>query len=261
MIAEPPEWKVSSLCALGSCCSALRPHQVLETVQYLPFPRLFSQAKSLQRFSLTESSGVCQHPSTGELAVAMKMNRHNGFTLIEGMVTLSVVAVLLSTGVPSFSAMIKNNRLTAENDALRAVLATARFEAKAQRATVTVCRSTNAIDCSAGDWADGYIAFIDLDEDGHLDSGELLLERRARENQGVAVSYSLATDSLQFDSSGYAAAGNGTFTFCDNRGATEARALVVSAVGVMRAARVSEKVGSTQIVQDHVGKDVTCNVG
>jgi type IV fimbrial biogenesis protein FimT len=190
----------------------------------------------------------------------MKIKKHSGFTLIEGMVTLSVIAVLLSTGVPSFSAMIKNNRLTSENHALRAVLATARFEAKAQRATVTVCRSTNAVDCSVGDWADGYIAFIDLDEDGHVDSGEQLLERHTRDNQGVAVSYSQVADILQFDSSGYATDSNGTFTFCDNRGATEARGLVVSAVGVMRTARVSEKEGSTHIVQDHVGNDVTCDV-
>ncbi|CAA0126283.1 Uncharacterised protein [Halioglobus japonicus] len=189
----------------------------------------------------------------------MKVSKHSGFTLIEAMVTLSVVAVLLSTGVPSFSAMIKNNRLATENHALRAVLGTARFEAKAQRAPVTVCRSTNTIDCSAGNWGDGYIAFIDLDGDSHRDDDEQLLEQRVQENQGIELSYSQPSNILQFDSNGNTADSNGTFTFCDDRGAVAARGLIVSVIGVVRAAVVPQSEGSDRIVQDHAGNEVTCD--
>ena len=190
----------------------------------------------------------------------MTLARDSGFTLIEAMVTLAVVAVVLSAGVPSFSAMIKNNRLATESHALRTVLSAARFEAQAQRSAVTVCRSTNAIDCSTGDWGAGYMAFIDLDGDAQLDDGEQLLEYRVQNTQGIGVSYSQAGGILRFDGSGNAAESNGTFTFCDDRGAVAARGLVVSVVGRVRPAVMSEREGSTHIVQDHDGNDVTCNV-
>ncbi len=190
----------------------------------------------------------------------MKMTRGNsGFTLIEMMVTLAVVAVLLSAGVPSFSAMIMNNRLVTENYALRTVLSAARSEAQTQRTTVTVCRSANAIDCSTGDWSAGYIAFIDLDGDAQRDDDEQLLQSREKSDHGIALRYSQASDILQFDSRGTAVGSSGTFTFCDARGASEARGLIVSAVGAVRAAMASEDEDSSHVVQDHNGNDVSCS--
>ena len=190
----------------------------------------------------------------------MSTSRNRGFTLIELMVTLAVVAVLLSAGVPSFSAMIKNNRLVTENYALRTVLSAARSEAQTQRTTVTVCRSANAIDCSSGDWGVGYMAFIDVDDDGQLDNDEQLLQSREQNTQGIAISYNQvgAGTTLRFDSSGTALGSNGTFTFCDDRGASDARGLIVTAVGAVRAAVASEDEDSTHIVQDHTGNDVSC---
>jgi type IV fimbrial biogenesis protein FimT len=190
----------------------------------------------------------------------MKMTRNSGFTLIELMVTLAVVAVLLSAGVPSFSALIKNNRLVTENYALRTVLSAARSEAQTQRTAVTVCRSANGIDCSTGDWGAGYMAFIDLDDDLQLDADEQLLQSRVQNTQGIAVRYSQPGNNLlQFNSNGTALGTNGTFTFCDDRGEGEARGLIVSAVGAVRAAMVSEDEDSTLIVQDHTGNDVSCS--
>ena len=189
----------------------------------------------------------------------MKMTRNRGFTLIELMVTLSVVAVLLSAGVPSFSVMIKNNRLVTENYALRTVLGAARSEAQTQRATVIVCRSANALDCSTGDWGAGYMAFVDLDGDDQLDADEQVLQSRVQNTQGIAIRYSQAGDVLRFNSKGTALGSNGTFTFCDDRGDSEARGIIVSALGALRAAMASEEEDSTHIVQDHTGNDVSCS--
>lgn len=191
----------------------------------------------------------------------MKIIGNKGFTLIELMVTLAVVAVLLSAGVPSFSALIKNNRLVAENYALRAMLGAARSEAQTQRTTVTVCRSANGLNCSTGDWGAGYIAFIDLDNDRQLDEadGEQLLQSRVQDTQNVVVRYSQGSDVLLFNSNGNAVNSNGTFTFCDDRGAAEAHGLIVSAIGAVRSAVASEAEDSSNIVQDHAGNDVSCS--
>lgn len=191
----------------------------------------------------------------------MKIIGNRGFTLIELMVTLAVVAVLLSAGVPTFSALIKNNRLVTENYALRAVLSAARSEAQTQRTTVTVCRSANGLDCSTGDWGAGYMAFIDLDNDQQLDEddGEQLLQSRVQDSSNVVVRYSQSSDILQFNSNGNAVGSNGTFTFCDDRGAVEARGLIVSPVGSVRSAVASEAEDSSNIVKDHENNDVSCS--
>jgi type IV fimbrial biogenesis protein FimT len=191
----------------------------------------------------------------------MKTIVSKGFTLIELMVTMAVVAVLLSAGVPTFSALIKNNRLVTENYALRTVLSAARSEAQTQRTTVTVCRSANGLNCSTGDWGAGYMAFIDLDNDRQLDEedGEQLLQSRVQDSSNVVVRYSRASDVLLFNSNGNAVDSNGTFTFCDDRGAEKARGLIVSAVGALRAAVASEADDSSHIVKDHAGEDVSCS--
>lgn len=210
--------------------------------------------------------GACRRPSKSAVNAVTKMSRSNGFTLIEMMVTLAVVAVLLSTGVPTFSTMVKNKRIAAEYYALHTLLSAARSEAQIQRTTVTVCRSVNGVNCSTGDWGAGYITFIDTDGDQQVDGadGEQLLHSRVQDAQNVVVRYSHATDLLRFDSNGNAVNSSGeftrgTFTFCDERGAVEARAIIVPAVGAVRSAVASDAAGSRHIVQDHAGEDVTCS--
>ena len=63
----------------------------------------------------------------------MKFKRHSGFTLIEMMIAMVVLAVLITVGAPAFTKMIKDNRLLGEAYGLRAALDGARSEAIAQR--------------------------------------------------------------------------------------------------------------------------------
>ncbi len=71
----------------------------------------------------------------------MSIARTGGFTLVEMMMALVVLAVLLAVAAPGFYELIKNNRMLSEVYALRATLNGARSEALAQRNFVTLCRS------------------------------------------------------------------------------------------------------------------------
>lgn len=55
--------------------------------------------------------------------------RSGGFTLIELMVTITLMAILLALGVPSFSAWIRNGKLRAVGDSLQTGLRLAQAEA------------------------------------------------------------------------------------------------------------------------------------
>jgi len=78
------------------------------------------------------------------------MKRQYGFTLTELVVVMSIVAILLSLGVPSYRSITNSYRLSSEVNGLLGDLMYARAEAIKEGQPVTVCASTNGTTCSAG---------------------------------------------------------------------------------------------------------------
>jgi type IV fimbrial biogenesis protein FimT len=173
----------------------------------------------------------------------MKTTRLGGFTLVEMTMALVVLAVLLAIAAPGFSDLIRNNRLLSHVYAMRAALDGARSEALSQRNFVTLCRSDDGASCSSGDWNTGFIAFVDDDGDAVVDDpNDQIFISKVIDADKLQVSYS-GGSWVQFDSRGYAAKGSqGTFSVCDDRGASHARGLVVGASGMVRAMDPNEPV-------------------
>ncbi len=61
-----------------------------------------------------------------------------GFTLIELMITLAILAIILSATAPSFTRMIEDNRVTTQANTLLSSITLARFEAIKRGANVTI---------------------------------------------------------------------------------------------------------------------------
>lgn len=62
-----------------------------------------------------------------------------GFTLIELMVTIAVLAVVVTLAAPSFASVINGNRLTGASNELAALLQLGRMEALRRNQPVVVC--------------------------------------------------------------------------------------------------------------------------
>lgn len=92
-------------------------------------------------------------------------DKSRGFTLLELLTTVSVAAVLLGIAVPSFTAIIRQNRLASQTNEFIVTLAVARSEAVKRGGRISVCSSNAAqTACSgAGDWGNGWLLFSDLD--------------------------------------------------------------------------------------------------
>lgn len=84
-----------------------------------------------------------------------------GFSLIELMVTIVVLAIVLAMAVPAFAALINSNRLVAQANELVASLQLARSEAVRRNAKVVLCPSSDGSSCAGTDAAwSGWIVRV-----------------------------------------------------------------------------------------------------
>jgi len=82
----------------------------------------------------------------------------SGFTIVELMITIAIVAILLTVGIPSFRNVILNTRLTSLANEVVASVQIARSEAIKRNATVRLCASANGTTCATtGSWEQGWI--------------------------------------------------------------------------------------------------------
>lgn len=72
-----------------------------------------------------------------------------GFTLVELMVTVSVIAILAAVAVPGMTALINNSRLNGQSEEMLSSLQLARAESIRRNARVTVCPSTDGSTCAS----------------------------------------------------------------------------------------------------------------
>ena len=80
-----------------------------------------------------------------------------GFTLIELMVTVSVIGIVALVAIPSMQGLMFANRLSGASGEMSAALQLARSEATRRNARVTVCRSTDGTTCASGTAWDRWI--------------------------------------------------------------------------------------------------------
>ncbi len=182
-------------------------------------------------------------------------NKYRGFTLIELMITLAIAAILLTVGVPSFNQVIKNSRLSTQANSLVTALNLGRSEAVKRGQAVTICKSANSTSC-VGNWnssQNGWIVFVDTDNDGTVDAGELILRVFNALKGGNTLKYSRAR--VTYNGQGNAPGLNGTFVLCDDRGISEAKGEIVSTTGRVRRAVDNNSDG---IVEDGSGNNITC---
>lgn len=169
------------------------------------------------------------------------------------MMTIAIAAILISLAAPNLTASIQNNRMVTQMNGLHASLNVARSEAVKRNDSISVCRSSNSSTCT-GKWEDGWIVFVDADADGSVDTGEAILQVHGAISDSIDLDFSETY--ITYINTGLASVGsNSTFTLCDTRGASNARALVIGISGRPRMATDSDENG---ILEDTSGIDLVC---
>ena len=75
------------------------------------------------------------------LAIVMHKRNVRGMTLIELMITISLLAIVIAIGLPSFTGAINGSRLSSAANELSSALQVARAEAVRRNRSVVLCRS------------------------------------------------------------------------------------------------------------------------
>lgn len=120
-------------------------------------------------------------------------NNMQGFTLIEWLVVMSIIAILAVIGLPNFSASIERYRAGSVAGELARSLMTARTQALATGHRVVVSPMAN------NDWANGWRIFIDLNNNGSLDAGDQTIQEiNSNPSAGIAPSALLSEGGQSF---------------------------------------------------------------
>jgi type IV fimbrial biogenesis protein FimT len=165
--------------------------------------------------------------------------KQTGFTLIELMVTLSVLAILLTIGIPNLQMFIQNSRLQSQSTALVGDFNYARSEAVRRGSPMAVCASADGATCSGAlTWETGWIVFNDANTNSDVDVGEQPL--RAAPALGGNNTLRAGRALIRFDAQGYSVGFPTTFSACDIRGAGLARGVVLSQQGRVRSGKATE---------------------
>jgi type IV fimbrial biogenesis protein FimT len=162
--------------------------------------------------------------------------KQTGFTLIELIFAVAILAVLMSVSAPALGNLIHGARARSARSLLTGSLGLARTTAASTQRQVIVCPSGDHAHCSDSTWWQaGWIVFEDANQNGQRDDDEPLLEA-VDAQAGVTIASNAGRRFVRFRPDGSASGTDLTYTICDRRGAGEAAAIVVSNPGRIREA-------------------------
>ncbi|WP_290870676.1 GspH/FimT family pseudopilin [Aquabacterium sp.] len=150
--------------------------------------------------------------------------RWRGFTLVELMVTLAIVVILATVGVPAMSQFLVTQRAKADADSLAAALRLARTEAVKRSGPVSICplpanfnpASPACVSTTTTDWSHGWMVFVDHDnsggEDGAFESDRDTILRVEQNVRSAKAENSQTFKAITFMANGISSSAAGTFT-------------------------------------------------
>ncbi len=180
---------------------------------------------------------------------------HNrGFTLLEALVVLALLAVLLSLAAPSLQSLRHKHQMQSHAEQLQSSLLLARSEALRRQQRVTLCVRASAThagpECAtAGTWAQGWVVFVDGNDSGHRELAETVLQVQEALPEFLTLQGNATVDRyISYGPQGRSQSTTGAFqagalTLC-GAGQAHVWRLVINAVGKPRLEKAERQEGA-----------------
>lgn len=134
-----------------------------------------------------------------------------GFTLVELMVVLAVMAILVTLTAPNLGSFMRSAELTTAASSFVSALNAARSEAMKRNLPAMVM----PLDTAHANWSKGFVAFVDVDRNGDFDEAtDIVVMRHPIETAFLAISGNGSAGAtpayVRYDGSGFSRKINGT---------------------------------------------------
>src|SRR5690554_1583456 len=140
-----------------------------------------------------------------------------GFTLIELVITVSVIAIVATLSAPSLSRLVTTTERRSEVNDLISTINLARNTATFEQTTVTMCPIDNRKRC-ARDWSLPIVVFRDPERVAKIADEAQIIRVRQSQSKGTLKGATGIHSYFRFNPSGFAWGAIGNITWCPQNG-------------------------------------------
>ena len=149
----------------------------------------------------------------------MHINKHRAYTLTELITTILVLSILVTLALPYYHEMKANQERRTIFRQLIANIQLAKQHAAIHHTNVVMCSSENMQSCKEEMWEQGFILFLDSNQNRQLDLNEILVSQERTDLSYGTLNWrgTLHFPSLNFMAEhGLPIGSNGSFYYCSS---------------------------------------------
>lgn len=168
--------------------------------------------------------------------IALTAPRQRGYTLLELLIALTILLILSTLALPSFSSIVKRTQAEIQMHALIDAAQLARSSAVSRRESVVFCATSNQQVCG-DDWTQGAMVFVDPNNNRRIDPNEPVITTLPPTPEGsrLVMRAALNKQYLRYMSTGMLENTAGSWVYCPaNATEREARNVIFNRTGRMR---------------------------
>ena len=144
------------------------------------------------------------------------MRHSHGFSLIECLTAMAVLAIIYCIAVPSYSALLKSIEARSTIFTLQQLIHASRNDALNSHKALTICGSGDSLHCD-GNWTIGVLIMEDANRNGIVEGSDRILKFIDLHLKQATLTWrGFSGSRVTVESLGTAFASNGAFNYCGN---------------------------------------------